>query len=77
MTSKPGQSDCIGYWHWAYNIIVYWGFPIHLTNFEIEYKTIQFNIKDNKKDDDQGDVKHTRGKRIDLKLLKMTLDNVK
>ena len=27
--TQPGLSDCIGYWYWVYNILVYWVFPIH------------------------------------------------
>ena len=48
----PGLSECIGYWYWVYNILVYWVFPIHITNFvlfPIQYNTIQYN-----KEDDQG-----------------------
>ena len=40
-----GLSDCIGYWYWVYNILVYWVFPIHVTNFvffSIQYNTVQY-----------------------------------
>ena len=30
-----GLSDCIGYWYWIYNILVYWVFPIHVVDFVI------------------------------------------
>ena len=44
----PGLSDCIGYWYWVYNILVYWVFPIHVVYFvilPIQYNTIQYYEK--------------------------------
>ena len=45
---KAGLSDCIGYWYWFYNILVYWVFPIHVVHFvilPIQYNTIQYYEK--------------------------------
>jgi len=45
---QPGLSDCIGYWYWVYNILVYCLFPIHIVYFVIlliKYNTIQYNEK--------------------------------
>ena len=46
--SQAGLSDCIGYWYWVYNILVYWVFLIHVAYFvifPIQYKTIQYHKK--------------------------------
>ena len=46
--SQTGLSDCIGYWYWVYNILVYWVFPIHVVYFvilPIQYNTIQYYKK--------------------------------
>ena len=45
---SAGLSDCIGYWYWVYNILVYWVFPIHVVYFvilPIQYNTIQYYKK--------------------------------
>ena len=31
--SQAGLSDCIGYWYWVYNILVYWVFLIHVSYY--------------------------------------------
>ena len=41
---SAGLSDCIVYWYWVYNILMYWVFLIHLTNFvifPIQYNTVR------------------------------------
>ena len=45
---QAGLSDCIWYWYWVYNILVYWVFPIHVVYFvifPIQYNTIQYYKK--------------------------------
>ena len=50
------------YWVLVYNILVFWVFLIHVTNFIIF--TIQYDIKENSKEDNQETVKNMREGRI-------------
>ena len=69
--SGPGLSDCIGYWYWVYNILVYWVFPIYVVYFvffPIQYNTIQYY--------DKADLRKVKYMRERLKEMKRKRKNI-